>query len=93
MGEGARWWLILFSFSIEMNSPKYGFERFRIKVVQRYNMESDKIMPKIRSRPEPGISCLYVGRDVSQREVRDYLIEYFRKRGLWEHILSIKPTV
>lgn len=40
-----------------------------------------------------GLSCVYVGREVTQAEVTNYLIQFFRTKGLWEHVLSIKIEV
>lgn len=74
-----------------MKCPKHGLERFRVKIVRRFNIYADEIQPKFRSRPKSGgLSCLYVGRDVTEREMRNFLVEHFRKRGLWERILSMQ---
>lgn len=76
---------------VELNCSEHGMERFRIKIVKRFNIPADMMMPKFRSKPKPGgISCLWVGRNVSNREIEDYLIDYLHKRGLWESILRIK---
>lgn len=76
-----------------MKCPKHGFERFTIKVVKRFNMKPYMIEPKFRSRPKTGLSCLLIGRNVSYREIENYLINYFRERGLWEGVLRIKLQV
>lgn len=73
-----------------MRCPNHGLERFRVKVVKRYNMVADEIKPKIRSRPKPGISCLYVGRNIDKEEALNYLIGYFRTQGIWENILKMR---
>lgn len=73
-----------------MRCPKHGLEHFRVKIVKRYNMPAEDIKPKIRSRPKPGISCLYVGRDVNKEKAEKYLINYFRRQGLWEDILRMR---
>lgn len=84
-------WLKMVSLMVELKCPEHGFERFRIKIVKRFNMDSNMIMPKFRSRPRPGeISCLWVGRYVSDREIKKYLISYFHEKGLWERILHMK---
>lgn len=83
--------MALVSFMVELNCPKHGFERFRIKVVKKFNMPPSTIKPRISSRPNPGeISCLVVGRDVSAIDAKKYLIDYLQKRGMWESILSVK---
>lgn len=79
---------------VEMNSPKHGFERFRIKIIRRFNIKSDEIKLKPMVKPRDiGLSCVYVGREVTQAEVTNYLIQFFRTKGLWEHVLSIKIEV
>lgn len=82
------------SLLVEMNSPRHGFERFRIKIVRRFNMKSDEIKPKPMIKPRDiGLSCVYIGREVTQAEVTNYLIEFFRTKGVWDHILSIRIEV
>lgn len=74
-----------------MKCPQHGLERFKIKVIKRFNMPPETLQPKSRSRPKPGgLSYVYVGRNVSEREIRKYLIDYFRKRGLRENILTMQ---
>jgi len=74
-----------------MKCPEHGLERFKIKVVKRFNMHAEIIEPRFRSRPKPGeLSCIYVGRSISEREVREYLIDYLHRKGLWEKIVTIK---
>ncbi len=79
---------------VELRCPDHGLERFRIKVVKRFNMNPNIIKPKFRSRRKAsGLSRLLVGRDVSSREIENYLIDYFRERGLWKSILKMKLEV
>lgn len=78
------------SFLITVRCPEHGIERFRVKVVKRYNMPSDEVKVKIRSRPNPGISCLYVGRHVSNGEAKRYLIAQLQKEGLLESVLRMR---
>lgn len=86
--------LALVSLWVELRCPEHGLERFRIKIVKKFNMSPNMIMPKFRSRRKAsGLSRLLVGRDVSNQEVENYLIAYFRERGLWESILKMKLEV
>lgn len=81
------------SFSVTMQCPTHGFEHFRVRVMKRVNISSDKIIPKVRKRPKPGeISCLYVGRNVSYEKAKDYLLDYYRERGLGE-IVRVKMVL
>lgn len=79
------------SLWVELKCPEHGLERFKIKIVKRFNIKSDTIMPKFRSKPTADdLSCLLVGRNVSNKEIQDYLADYFRQKGLWEAILRIQ---
>jgi len=81
----------LVNFWIEMICPEHGLECFRIRIVKRFNMKSDTIMPKFRSKPTTGdLSCLLVGRNVGYKEMQDFLSDYFRQKGLLEAILRIQ---
>lgn len=86
--------LTLVSILIEMSCPRHGFERFKVRIIKRFNIASSEIMPKLRSKPVRGeLSSLYVGRNVSYGEVKDYLIDYFREKGMLEEIVRMKLLV
>jgi len=73
-----------------MNCPVHGFERFKIKVIKKFNVQSDAIIPKFRSKPRPGeLKCLIVGRNVSKKDLENYVVDYLRRRGYIERVLSI----
>lgn len=72
----------LASLLVECRCPEHGLERYRIKIVKRFNMDPDTMLPKYRTRPKPGeIKFLAVGRNVSNHEIERYFIDYFRERG------------
>jgi len=74
-----------------MKCPEHGLERFQIKVVKKFNVKSDTITPKFRSRPSSGdLSYILVGRNVSNKEIENFLTDYFRQKGLWEMVLRMK---
>jgi hypothetical protein len=82
------------SILIEMKCRTHGFERFRVKLVKRVNIGSDQILPKLRSKPSKGeITLLYVGRNVSEKEARKYLIGYFREKGILEEVVRMRMLV
>lgn len=86
--------LTLVSVWIEIKCPQHGFERFKIKIVRRFNMKSDVIMPKFRTRPTVGdLSCLLVGKNVDYMEIQKFLHDYFRRRGMAEALLKMKLIV
>ena len=79
------------SFAVEIICNKHGLERFRVKIVKRFNMPSNIIMPELSQRPSLGeIKCIYVGRNVSNKEVEGYLVNYFREKGLLEKIVKMR---
>jgi len=81
----------LTSFAVEMRCNKHGFERFRVKIVRKFNMPPDVIIPELSRRPTVGeIKCIYVGRGVSNKEVEKYLVNYFREKGLLQNIVKMR---
>ncbi len=77
---------------VEMSCPQHGFERFTIKVVKRFNIPPNEIVPKFRVKPKPDLSCIVVGRNVEEKEVQDYLETYLQQKGLWNRILSFRTV-
>jgi len=78
------------SYAVEILCNKHGFERFRIKIVKRFNMPSNMIVPELSQRPTIGeIKCIYVGRDISNKEVEKFLLNYFREKGMLERIVKM----
>jgi hypothetical protein len=79
------------SYTVEMLCNKHGLERFRVKIVKRFNMPSNMIVPELSQRPSIGeIKCIYVGRDISNREVEKFLLNYFREKGMLERIVNMR---
>lgn len=79
------------SLWVEMKCPEHGLERFKIKIVRKFNIKSEVIIPKYRRRPTVGdLGCLLVGRSVSDREIKNYLADYFRRKGIMEMILRMR---
>jgi len=56
--------------------PEHGLERFKIRIIRKYNIKSDSIILKFRSRPVHGISRVIIGRNVNYTEVKDYIMKY-----------------
>ena len=75
---------------VEMSCPEHGFERFKIKVIKKYNVNKELIEPKFRTKPRHELAGVIVGKDVNQYEVRQYLVEYFREAGMIDKILSMR---
>ena len=81
----------LASLLVEFKCPEHGLERFRIKIIKRFNMNPDTILPRFRTRPRAGeIKFLAVGRNVSDAEIERYFVNYFREKGLWNQVLHMR---
>ena len=78
---------------VELKCPEHGLERFRIKIIKKYNVTPDLIMPKFRTRPKYELSGIIVGRSVNPTDARDYLVKYYRESGVMLRVLSIKLQV
>jgi len=84
----------LTSIWVEMKCPQHGLERFQIKIVKKFNIKPDIIMPKFRNRPTKGdLSHLLVGRSVTNKQIERYMLGYFREKGLMEAILRIRLII
>jgi hypothetical protein len=81
----------MFGLLVEVNHPTYGLERYKIRIVRRFNVPTDTLepMPKRRVVSEQ-LSCLVVGRGVSEKEIMEYITEHFKRTGMWERVLLMK---
>lgn len=81
------------SLWIELKCPEHGLERFKVKVIKKYNIKPDEIMPKYRTRPKHELSGIVIGRNVKYNELTDYLLNYFKETGLIERVVSLRFQV
>ena len=81
------------SLWVEFKCPEHGLERFKIKVIKKYNVTPELIAPKFRTRPKYELSGVVVGRNVNERDIQDYLMQYFRETGLMDKVLSMRMQV
>lgn len=75
---------------VEMSCPEHGLERFKIKVIKKYNVSKELIEPKFRTKPRYELAGVVVGKNVANYEVRQYLVEYFREAGMMDKVLSMR---
>lgn len=75
---------------VEMSCPEHGLERFKIKVIKKYNVSKELIEPKFRTKPRHELAGVVVGKDVNHTEVREYLMEYFKEAGMIDKVLSMR---
>lgn len=78
---------------VELSCPEHGLERFKIKVIKKYNVNKELIAPKFRKRPRHELSGVVVGKNVQYQEVREYLVRYFREAGLMDRVLRMQFQV
>lgn len=84
---------VLTSIAVEMQCSEHGFERFRIKIVKRFNMPPNVIVPELAKRPTIGeIKCIYVGRGVEGKEIEQFVRNYFREKGMLENVVRMHLT-
>jgi hypothetical protein len=75
---------------IEFQCPEHGLERFKVKVIKKYNVNPTVIIPKFRTKPKHELSGIIIGRNVKNTDVKDYIVQYYRETGLIERILTIR---
>jgi hypothetical protein len=75
---------------VELSCPDHGLERFKIKVIKKYNVNKELIEPKFRTKPRHELSGLVVGKNVENQVVRDYVVQYLRDAGLMDRVLSMR---
>jgi hypothetical protein len=82
---------LTYSFIVELSCPVHGRERYKIKLIRKYNVPRNIIMPQFRRRPTPGeLSSLVIGKSVSEREIESYIIDYLHNTGLWTTVLAMR---
>ena len=74
----------------EVGCPKHGFERYSIKIVTRYNIPSKDILPHFRKLKPDQMTQLYIGRDVTEREIERFVNDYLSRTGMTAMILTMK---
>lgn len=75
---------------VEVNCPKHGFERFKVKVIKKFNIGKKTIIPVFRTRPKYELSGIIIGKNVNYSEAKEYLIKYFKETGMYNAVLRIK---
>lgn len=81
------------SVLVEFVCPKHGLERFKVKVIKKYNINPNLIMPRFRTKPKRELSGIIVGRNVEVSRVTDYLMDYFNSAGLINNVISIRLLI
>jgi hypothetical protein len=75
---------------IEVNCPDHGLERYKVKIIKKYNIRHEEIVPKFRTRPRYELSGIVIGRNISYETAKEYLEQYLnRSTGLYS-VMSIR---
>lgn len=82
----------MYRILLEVASPKHGFERYSIKILKKYNIPSKDITPRFSKLKPNEINRLYVGRNVTKKEIERFFDNYFSRIGMREMILKMKIT-
>ena len=78
------------SLMIETNCPQYGMERYKIKIIKKYNINSEEISPKYRTRPHHELSGIVIGKNISYETARDYVTRYLNESMQLNTVMSIR---
>jgi hypothetical protein len=80
-------------FIVELSCPVHGLERYKIKIIRKYNVPGQTITPQFNRRPTPGeLSSVVVGKNVSEKDIETYVRNYLQNMGLWSAVLHMRFT-
>jgi hypothetical protein len=80
----------LVSLVIELNCPDHGVERYKVKIIKKYNIKNEEIMPKFRTRPRYELSGIVIGRNISYETAKEYFEQYLSKSAALNSVMSIR---
>lgn len=75
---------------VETNCPEHGMERYKVKIIKKYNIGQEKIMPKYRTRPRHELSGIVIGKNISYEAARDYLTNYLNESARLSSVMRIR---
>jgi hypothetical protein len=78
------------SLMVESTCSEYGMERYKIKIIKKYNISPEKIMPKYRTRPRHELSGVVIGKNISFETARDYVVRYLNESARQNMVMSIR---
>lgn len=78
------------SLMVEATCPDYGIERYKIKIIKKYNIKPEQIEPKYRSRPRHELSGVVIGKNISYETARDYVVQYLNSSATANMVMSIR---
>jgi hypothetical protein len=78
------------SLMVELACPEHGMERYKIKIIKKYNIKPEEIVPKYRTRPRTELSGIIIGKNISYETARDYVLRYLNESARETMIMSIR---
>jgi hypothetical protein len=75
---------------IEVNCPDHGLERYKVKIIKKYNIRHGEIVPKFRTRPRYELSGIVIGRNISYETAKEYLERYLNQSAGLHSVMSIR---
>jgi len=78
------------SLMVEATCPEYGMERYKIKIIKKYNISPEKIMPKYRTRPHHELSGVVIGKNITFETAREYVVRYMNESARRSMVMSIR---
>lgn len=80
----------LTSLMVEVNCSEHGTERYRVKIIKKYNIKHEEITAKFRTRPRHELSSIVIGKSISYETAREYLEQYLSQSIGLASITSIR---
>lgn len=65
-------------------------ERYKIKIIKKYNIASENISLQFRTRPRYEVSSVVIGRNVSYERAREYLLQHLNDLAISNGLMSIR---
>ncbi len=78
------------SLMVEATCPDYGIERYKIKIIKKYNISPEKIMPRYRTRPRHELSGVVIGKNITVETAREYVVRYLNESAQQSMVMSIR---
>jgi hypothetical protein len=67
------------SLMVEISCPDSSIERYKVKIIKKYNIRQGQILPKFRSRPAHELSGIVIGKNISYETAKEYLEQYLNQ--------------
>lgn len=75
---------------IELNCPDSSVERYKVKIIKKYNINHEQITPKFRTRPRHELSGIVIGRNISYETAKEYLERYLNQSAGLYNVMSVR---